>query len=154
MRKLLLPAAAALLAIGCARVQSDPATGATDVDVENPVKQGEDWNARLTSQSGSTITGTSQALVADGRTRVSISISGASSGASHPWHVHAGSCGSGGPVVGPATAYPPLDVGSAGTATGNAELSLTLNEASDYHVNVHQSAADMGTIVACGNLDD
>lgn len=154
MRQVLLPAAAVLLVIGCARVQSDPATGRTDVDVESPAKRGEDWNARLASESGSSVTGTSQALVRDGRTKVSISVSGATSGASHPWHVHEGNCGSGGAVVGPADAYPPLAIGSAGSATANADLGLTLNEARDYHVNVHRSASDMGTIIACGNLDD
>jgi hypothetical protein len=57
-------------------------------------------------------------------------------------------------VVGPASAYAPLQAGAAGTATGNAELELTLNEARDYHVNVHASPSDMATIVACGDLDD
>ncbi|HJU90751.1 MAG TPA: hypothetical protein VJ672_15280 [Gemmatimonadaceae bacterium] len=154
MRKFMLCAAAGLFVVACARVQSDPTTGRTDIDVESPAKKGEDWNARLTGQTGSSITGTSQALVADEKTSVTISISGATAGASLPWHVHDGDCGSGGAVVGPASAYAPLQVGSAGTATGNAELALKLNEASEYHVNVHASASDMATIVACGNLDD
>jgi Cu-Zn family superoxide dismutase len=154
MRKLLVCVAATIVALGCARVRTDPATGNTDLDIESPTKKGEDWSAKLTGQSASPISGTSEALVADGKTNVTIAITGATSGASHPWHVHDGKCGSGGAVVGPASAYAPLQVGAAGTATGNAELALTLNEARDYHVNVHASASDMATIVACGDLDD
>jgi hypothetical protein len=47
-----------------------------------------------------------------------------------------------------------LQVGSAGTASANTNLNLMLNEAKDYFVNVHASASDMQTIIACGDLDD
>jgi hypothetical protein len=57
-------------------------------------------------------------------------------------------------IVGDSTAYPVLQVGSTGAAAANVNLSLMLNEATDYYVDVHASASDMQTIVACGDLDD
>jgi hypothetical protein len=141
--------------LGCARVQTEPATGEVDLDLENPAKQGEDWSGSLTGQGpGSNITGTFGALALDGRTEVSVSLNGAVPNASHPWHVHEGGCNSGGVIVGDSTAYPVLQVGSTGAAAANVNLSLMLNEAMDYYVDVHASASDMQTIVACGDLDD
>ena len=57
-------------------------------------------------------------------------------------------------VVGPAASYPVLLVEDDGTDTKTARLSLELNEAEDYYVNVHASPQEMGTIIACGALDD
>lgn len=155
MRHTVLCAALAFVAMGCARVQTEPATGTVDLDVENPAKQGEDWNGSLSGQgAGASITGTIKALSNDGRTEVTVALNGASPDAVHPWHVHEGACGSGGPIVGDASAYSPLRVGSGGSASDVATLSLELDEAKDYYVNVHASASDMQTIIACGDLDD
>jgi hypothetical protein len=155
MRNRLLLLTAAFAALACARVQTEPATGEVDLDVENPAKQGEDWSGSLTGQGpGSNITGTFKALSLDGRTEVSVALNGAVPESTHPWHVHEGGCNSGGPIVGGATTYPALQVGSVGTASANVNLNLTLNEATDYYVDVHASLSDMETIVACGDLDD
>lgn len=81
-------------------------------------------------------------------------IAGGTAGGTHPWHIHEGACGSGGPVVGPANAYPPLQVAGNGAASAEAHLMLKLNEARRYPVNVHASPAEMGNVVACGDLDD
>ena len=45
MRTIALFATALVVAgtTGCLRVQRDPATGNADVDVESPLKRGEDW---------------------------------------------------------------------------------------------------------------
>lgn len=155
MRTRLLCITAAFALLACARVQTEPATGEVDLDVENPAKRGEDWNGTLAGQgAGASITGSIKAMALDGRTEVSVALNGASPDGTHPWHVHEGACGSGGPIVGDATAYPQLQVGSAGTATANANLGLMLDEAKDYYVNVHASASDLQTIIACGDLDD
>lgn len=154
MRKLTIVLVSGLV-LACVRSQTNTATGDVDLDVESPTKRGETWNANLTGQAGfPTVTGTARAEVAEGRTTTTISLSGATPGGTHPWHVHEGKCGSGGAIVGDAAAYTPLSVGAQGTAQGNATVSLTLNEARDYHVNVHASPTDLATIVACGNLDD
>lgn len=155
MRNRLLCITAALAMIACARVQTEEASGTVDLDVENPAKQGEDWGGTLAGQgAGASIKGTIKALALDGRTEVSVALNGASPNATHPWHVHEGKCGSGGPIVGDPGAYTPLQVGSAGTASANTNLNLMLNEAKDYFVNVHASETDMQTIIACGDLDD
>lgn len=151
-------AAAALLAVaGCAqtaRVETDPATGRVDVDVEPPGRM-EVWNAILNPVGGSGVSGTATAQDMDNATHATINISGARAGAVHPWHIHEGTCGdAGAPVVGAASAYPPLNVGSGGTATAQAHVMVELNEARDYIVNVHASPSDLATIIACGDLDD
>lgn len=154
MRTLALVVAAALAA-GCVRTQSNPATGSTDIDVESPTKRGEDWSGRLTGQGMyAGVSGGMNANVVDGRTTASVNIEGAAPDAVHPWHIHEGKCGSGGPIVGDPMAYPPLRVGADGRAADNATVLVELNEAKDYFVNVHASTTDLATIVACGDLDD
>lgn len=84
--------------------------------------------------------------------QATVMLSNATPNATHPWHIHAGTCGSDGGIVGPATAYRPLVV----DASGKAEVSITLPFSTptqgDYFVNVHKSPTDLGTIVACGPL--
>ena len=153
MRKTLFLCVLALSA--CVRTARDPATGKVDVDVESPTKTGEDWRADLKGQSMYTsVSGHAMAKVAEGMTNVEISLQGATSGGSHPWHVHDGKCGSGGAIVGDPGAYPPLTVTADGKAQSSAHVMRRLDEAKDYHVNVHASSMDLATIVACGNLDD
>ncbi len=155
MRSISLVVLATLLAAGCIRTTRNKETGKVDVDVESPTKQGEDWDAKINGMGmGASISGESHALVADGRTRITVSLVGAPAGSRLPWHVHDGDCGSGGAIVGDPSAYAPLLVGSDGRASGNANINPQLNEAKDYHINVHASSSDMGTIIACGNLDD
>ncbi len=145
----------ACLAASCVRTRTDPATGKVDVDVENPLKKGEVWNAKLAGQGTFTsVSGTARASSINAQMTANISLTGATPGAVLPWHVHEGKCGSGGAIVGDASAYTPLTVGSDGTAQGNATVGTTLHEARDYHVNVHASSSDMATIIACGELDD
>jgi hypothetical protein len=142
------------LVSGCIRTSTDPVTGSVDLDVESPTKQGEDWQARLTSTTMPGLQGTATARVYAGETQVSITMNGVTSGAAHPWHVHRGGCGSGGEIVGTASAYPTISAGNDGRATGSARLTMQLDEAQTYHVDVHASSYDMGTVIACGNLSD
>ena len=146
---------AAFVAIGCVRTTTNPATGKVDVDVESPAKTGEDWNANLKGNGNfAHITGESRVLVNKGSSSATITLMGGSSGARHPWHVHEGKCDTGGPIFGNPSAYPPLVVNAEGKASASAELTVALDEAYDYHVNVHESSANMANIIACGNLDD
>jgi hypothetical protein len=79
-------------------------------------------------------------------------IANAAPGGLHPWHVHRGQCGSDQGILGPADAYKPLKVNGDGRATATATLDIPVPKTGDYFVNVHASSANMGTIVACGNL--
>ena len=84
--------------------------------------------------------------------QATVMLSNATPNATHPWHIHAGTCGSDGGIVGPATSYQPLVV----DASGKAEVSITLPFSTptqgDYFVNVHKSPTELGTIIACGPL--
>jgi hypothetical protein len=115
------------------------------------------WNGTLATPPGLAgaldLKGTAwMAPSGDQSTAVRISISNAAPGGVHPWHVHSGDCGSQGDILGPADAYRPLRVGDAGTATADATLPIKMPTTGSYHVNVHASATNMSTIIACGNL--
>jgi hypothetical protein len=158
MRTLALILAACVVtgSAGCVRVHRDPATGNADVDVENPLKTGETWKANITGRGTWTgASGTATARIEGDNSLVTLVLTGLPQGGPYPWHVHDGTCETGGPIVGDAAAYAPLTVGADGRAEANARLlNLKLNEAKKYHVNVHRSPTDLATIIACGELDD
>lgn len=87
-----------------------------------------------------------------GKTRAHVEISNAAPGGVHPWHVHRGQCGSDQGILGPADAYNPLKVEGDGTAKSTAEIPTPLPKTGSFFVNVHASASNMRTTVACGNL--
>jgi hypothetical protein len=86
------------------------------------------------------------------RTDAAVILSNAVPGGLHPWHVHRGRCGQDQGIFGPAEAYKPLKVGDDGRASSKAELNVPTPKTGQYFVNVHASAQNMRTIVACGNL--
>ena len=86
------------------------------------------------------------------RSRAQVDIANAVPGGDHPWHVHQGQCGSNGPIVGPATSYRSLEVNGDGKATATADLPVAMPTSGQYYINVHASASNMTTIIACGNL--
>jgi len=117
------------------------------------------WNAVLATPAG--LAGAIQVrgsgwLAADpkdpGRSRSHVEITNAAPGGLHPWHIHRGQCGNDMGVLGPADAYKPLKVGGDGEAKADATLPVPMPAAGEYFINVHASAQNMGTIVACGNL--
>lgn len=87
-----------------------------------------------------------------GNTRVSLDLSNASPGGVHPWQLRAGQCDQDGVVFGSADAYRALKVDDQGRASGSAMVPLVMPTEGLYHVSVGASAANPGTIVACGNL--
>jgi hypothetical protein len=86
------------------------------------------------------------------RTQAHIEIANAVPGGQHPWHVHRGQCGSDQGILGPADAYEPLKVQGNGKATSTATLPIAFPRNGSYFLNVHASAKNMRSIVACGNL--
>jgi hypothetical protein len=88
----------------------------------------------------------------DGSTAATISLAGDQSGSVRPWHVHTGTCGSGGGIVGAAAAYPPLSVGGNGRATAEARVNVGLQAGQNYHVNIHESPSNLGNVIACAEL--
>lgn len=86
------------------------------------------------------------------RTRAFVSIENAVQGGEHPWHVHVGRCGTDRGIFGPPAGYKPLRVGGNGRAESTADLDLPAPGSGEYFINVHASANNMRTIIACGNL--
>jgi hypothetical protein len=120
---------------------------------------GNRWNATLATPAGLSgaiqVTGTAWMAPNEkdpSTTRAHIMIANASPGGLHPWHVHRGQCGSDQGIVGPPDAYHPLKVGGNGQAEDDVVLAMPVPREGAYFVNVHASAANMNTIVACGNL--
>jgi hypothetical protein len=113
-----------------------------------------EWKAVLKPGAGSNITGEAEVegKDKDKKAKAEISIKGATAGAELPWHVHQGKCGSNGTIVGQGSAYPVLKVKEDGTAKAEATLDVEAPTSGEYYVNVHKSAAEPKTIVACGDL--
>ena len=113
-----------------------------------------EWKGDLKPGAGSNISGTAEVEPEDKDkgTEAEIHIKGATAGSELPWHVHNGKCGTDGGIVGPATSYPVLKVKDDGSAKAEAKLDMPTPTSGEYSVNVHKSAAEMKTIVACGDL--
>ncbi len=114
-----------------------------------------DWSAAATASSGFSGAGANAtARSTAGGTTVTVAFREATgmSGTVRPWHVHYGSCGNDQGIVGDASAYSPLRPGPDGTATTTATISMPLDPARSYFVNIHKSPEETTTIVACGAL--
>lgn len=115
------------------------------------------WEATLVPAEGQTVHGTVTVLPLGGggagtatRSRVTVSLVGATPGASHGWHIHRGTCGSDGPIVGPAASYAPVPVGSAGAAQLIVEMPFVLTRGGSYFAHVHDAV--VRGVDACGTL--
>lgn len=150
-------AVALLLSAACTKavkVETDPKTGRTDVDVQTPGAP-QIWKGTLSAVGGSSVSGTASGSTANDMSNVTVNVVGATPGSTLPWHVHDGKCGdANAAIVGNVSAYPPLKVGSDGRATGTAHIMVKLNEARNYIINVHASPTNLATIVACGDFND
>jgi hypothetical protein len=113
----------------------------------------DEWKASLVGTGAAAgMTGDAHAATDGSRTQVTLNLQHAAAGHSYPWHVHAGTCGTNGPVVGPGNAYPYAIVGSDGKATATANLNFPFSKDGSYYVNVHAAPSQMATIVACAPL--
>jgi hypothetical protein len=82
----------------------------------------------------------------DGSTTVDVLVDGATGG--HPAHIHTGTCAELGDVV-----YPLTDVDASGASVTIIEVPLAdLLATGPYAINVHLSADEVGTYVACGDI--
>jgi hypothetical protein len=82
----------------------------------------------------------------DGTTTVDILVDGATGG--HPAHIHSGTCAKLGDVV-----YPLTDVNASGESVTVVDASLAdLQTTGPYAINIHLSADEIGTYVACGDI--
>ena len=117
-----------------------------------------DWSAELSARAGATVTGTAVARSVGigggaGSSTASITLTNGTPTSVHPWHVHSGTCATGGPIVGATGDYPLLEVAADRSARATASIGVGMGDETRYHVNVHRSTGDM-TVIACGDLRD
>lgn len=83
----------------------------------------------------------------DGTTTVVIHVTGATG--NHPVHIHSGTCAN----LDPNPKYPLTNVDASGNSTTTIDVPLSNLLASPYAINLHLSAAQIGTYIACGNIE-
>lgn len=131
-----------------------------EINTKQPIPVGSRWTATLASPNA--LRGALQihgsawmappAVGDTGRALIEIQISNAAPGGVHPWGVHEGACGNDRGVYGASQAYPPLKVGSDGTASGKAQQTIPVPKSGGYFVEVLAAPNNAGTVIACGNL--
>ena len=145
----------AFLALAALTVACGPSTS-TGGSVPAPIsasRASANWMATLTPVGASTVRGMAMVHTMGNQQTVEMQISGGTAAGVYPWHIHTGSCADGmGAIVGPAQLYTALGAGNDGSASLTTTLPVVLDANSRYHVNVHASPSDMGTIVSCGDL--
>jgi len=127
---------------------------ATSTASSGAVRRHVAWEGMLLGIGGSKLRGDVEMVAggSPGTTEVDLRFARDAAGAVRPWHVHVGSCAKAGPVLGASSAYPVLRVDGKGAAEGKATLRIALPDSGSYYVNIHESAAAMSKIVACGDL--
>jgi hypothetical protein len=107
---------------------------------------GNDVTFALDEQHGSGLSGESTLIEDSGRLTVTVSLDGDDSGTARPAHIHSGTCDSPGPAV------HPLDNVVDGSSETVLEATLSSVQDGNHSVDVHASAADIDTDVACGDI--
>lgn len=153
LTNLTLVLAAALTVTSCNPFRSTPVN-----QVTTDVNRNSRWRASLVSpaalagavqMNGSA---TMQPGTSAGSTDFSLNIANATPGGVHPWQVHRGRCGADAGVVGSAEEYGTIRIGDNGQGTTTASVKMETPTSGDYFVTVQASPANLGTVVACGNL--
>jgi hypothetical protein len=85
-------------------------------------------------------------------TRVSLKVANATPGGLHPWSVRRGQCGADEGEFRSGVNYKPLKIEDDGRGESWAAVSGDVPTSGNYYVSVYASAANPGTVVACGNL--
>ncbi len=100
----------------------------------------------LNAQNGSGESGTATLTQAGADVKVVIALKGAPATA-QPAHIHDGTCAS---IKG--VAYPLSNVAGGSSTTTVKGVTIDKLLAGTYAINVHESAADLGKYVACGDI--
>lgn len=144
-----------LLSIVCAFVMFTACNDDDDdMGTEEPQLTGENVQFNLVGSSG--VSGTATfAEMDDNSTQVTIDLNGTTSGGDHPAHIHMNSAAERGGIA--------IDLSNVDGATGtsvtiitttNDNTSITYDELIVYdgYINVHNSADDLGTLIAQGDI--
>lgn len=112
------------------------------------------WMGTVAGTDGAKTTGSAMMMTgkAAGTTEVTVELKGETPSVTRPWHVHVGSCTKAGAPFGGARNYTPIAIDDKGNGKSVVTLPVALPDSGSYYVNIHESAANMGKIVACGDL--
>lgn len=124
------------IGIAAALLLAAAATSAADKAVTVPIK----------AQNGSGETGSATLTPQGDKTKVEVTLSGAPASA-QPAHIHEGSCAK----LDPKPKYP-LENVTDGKSSTVLPVSVSALTAGGYAINVHKSAEDLKTYVACGDI--
>lgn len=133
MRQLALLIGAGLLAL----LLVSPAAAADGDQLEVP----------FAAQNDSGISGTATFVEHDGKTTVTIDLTGAADAVEQPAHIHAGTCA----TLDPAPTYPLNNVVDGHSETV-VDATIATLLASPFAINVHKSAEEITTYVACADI--
>lgn len=111
-----------------------------------------EYTVTIAGKDGAAVHGTGTAKSEDKTTEVEIKLMGDVAGSVRPWHIHSGSCAKAGGVFGGGRSYTPITIDAKGEGSSKASVPVSLPDTGTYYVNIHESAANMGKIVACGDL--
>ncbi len=112
------------------------------------------WMGTVSGKDGAAISGSVQMTAGSeaNTTIVDLTLKGDVASTTRPWHIHIGSCTKPGGVLGGGRSYTPLAGDANGGGKSKATLPIALPDTGSYYVNIHDSAANMAKIVACGDL--
>lgn len=108
---------------------------------------GDQLKVPFTAQNDSGITGTANFVEQSGKTTVTIDLVGTAADSDHPSHIHVGTCEN----LDPAPTYPLNDIIDGHSETV-VDVTIATLLASPFAVNVHKSAEEISTYVACANI--
>lgn len=155
MKKLFLGLGIVLFLSGCTQKQTavTPQTPRPQVEATSPTQieatpmLSSSLIIPLATLNNSGQTGTVTLEPSDGKTKVTVALVGQPAGSSQPAHFHTGTCAKPGSVVYPLSAV--VD----GTSVTLVDASIAQMQAKSTVVNVHKSATESGTYIACAQWD-
>ncbi len=154
MKKLLILLASAVLLTGCNYMGGSQSQTTTPTEPSGTTETTPSTTAtepvtvQLKEQNKSGQTGTAMFKEVDGKTVVTLNLSGVASAVPQPAHIHVGKCPSPGAVKYPLTNV----VNGMSETTLDMDMATLWKDAGNLAVNVHKSASDLKTYTACGDL--
>ena len=116
-------------------------TSSTGASAQSPI------TVQIHPKRNSGVSGTATLTPQGNQTRVVVQLKGAASHVAQPAHFHSGTCNK----LDPKPKFPLADVVD-GTSTSVVSAPVSELASGKYTINVHKSAADIKTSVACGNV--
>lgn len=123
------------------------APGGGAMNTMQPAGGAASMTIKINAQNASGESGTATLTRLGAKTRVVIGIKGENLTGKQPAHIHKGTCAK----LDPKPAYPLHDV-VLGKSTTVVDVSLDKLTASPMAINIHESAANIGKYVACGDI--